>query len=81
MMSTTEHLNQLLVLSKCIRSAPDTPWWVVDMVRVLMDLVQENEDLRKDQDALLHRVTSLEQACTHLETRYSELLYKLKSGD
>ena len=81
MNSTTERLNQLLQLSKTLRSDPATPWWVVDMVRVLMDLVQENEDLRKDQDELLQRVTALEQACTRLEIRYSELLYKLKSGD
>ena len=80
-MDPSERLRQVMNLEACLQDNSMTPWWVVDVVRVLGDLVHENDGLCKDLKQLNDKLSALEKSCTRLETQYSELLYRLKTGD
>lgn len=80
-MELSERLRQAMNLEQHLQDDVLTPWWVMDVVRILGDLVHENEELLQQQNQFVSKVDALEKAYKQLETRYSELLYRLKSGD
>lgn len=80
-MEPTERLRQAMNLEQHLQDDPLTPWWVMDVVRIIGDLVHENDELIQQLKQFYDKVEALEKAYKQLDSRYSELLYRLKSGD
>lgn len=80
-MDIQERLLLLSDLKKAAQLQPGLPWWVMDALRILEDVVHDLDDIASLCDEL--EVTSVEQqkALNGLRDKYSEVLYKLKTGE
>jgi len=62
-----------------LQQSPDTPWYLVALVQAVIDLSQEVNEMRilcqSQQISLQEQAKSLDQ----LQTKYSEVLYHLKT--
>ena len=79
-MEVFEQTSTLTVVRTALQKSPDTPWYLVALVQVASDLAQEVNALQvlcKSQEQLL---LQQEKALDTLQTKYSEVLYHLKSS-
>lgn len=76
-----DRLAQLRRVLDALQSDPNTPWWTIELVTQLVYLIGEVDDLGENWDALDTVVVSQGQDLKRLQDRYSEVLYKLKSGE
>lgn len=74
-------INRLHQLIKLMESKSDTPWWVVCVLRDILDIELEIKDIMSAQNALDDALVKQQAQLTSLSTRYSELMYKVKSGE
>ena len=76
-----ERLSQLRRILDALQSDPNTPWWIIELVNQLVCVIVDVDDLGENWDALDAAVVSHGAELKKLQNRYSEVLYKLKSGD
>jgi hypothetical protein len=80
-MDTAERRKRLDALSACVQSDPRMPWWVLDLIRILDDVIQDVDDLGEGIDKVEISLVSHQKSLDSLSHRYSELLYKLSSAE
>ena len=76
-----DRLQQLRRILDALQSDPNTPWWTIELVNQLVGVIADLDDLGENWDALDTAVVSQGAELKKLQDRYSEVLYKLKSGD
>lgn len=76
-----ERLLQLRRILDALQSDPNTPWWTIELIHQLVGVIVDLDDLGENWDALDTAVVFQGQELEKLKTRYSEVLYKLKTGD
>lgn len=74
-------INRLHQLIKLMESDSNTPWWVVCVLRDILDIELEIKDIMSAQNTLDDAMVKQQAQLTSLSTRYSELMYKVKSGE
>lgn len=80
-MDIQERKNRLADLQQLALHQPGLPWWVMDVLRILEDVVADLDDLAVLCDRLEESDVRQQKALNGLQDRYSEVLYKLKTGD
>lgn len=80
-MELQERKQRLSELQQLAIHQPGLPWWVMDVLRILQDVVSDLDDIGCLVDQLEQTDVEQQKALKGLQTKYSELLYKLKSGD
>lgn len=80
-MDIQERNQRLADLQQLALHQPGLPWWVMDVLRILQDVVSDLDDIGCLVDQLEQTDVEQQKALKGLQTKYSELLYKLKSGD
>lgn len=74
--------NKLIAdLQQFAKCQPGLPWWVMDVLRILENVVSDLDELSSDVDNLAGTSVDHKLRLDQLSTKYSEVLYKLKSGD
>lgn len=81
MMEKHERLMLLDDLQQLAKMQPGLPWWVMDIMRILADVISELDEVVSDVDNLAATSVEHKLRLDSLSSKYSELLYKLKSGD
>lgn len=76
-----DRLAQLRRVLDALQSDPNTPWWTIELVTQLVNLIVDVDDIGESCDTLDILVISQGQDLKKLQDRYSEVLYKLKSGE
>lgn len=76
-----DRLPRLRRILDALQSDPNTPWWTIELVNQLVGVVCDVDDLGENWDALDTAVVSQGVELEKLKTKYSEVLYKLKTGD
>ena len=71
-------IADLQQLAKC---QPGLPWWVMDLIRILDDVASDVIDLGRTTEMIEETQVAQQKTINGLTDRYSEVLYKLKSGD
>lgn len=80
-MDATTKIQRLNMALNALRSDRNTPWYLIEMVYQLIDLVQEHDDLVDHVSLMSHHQDVQKSDIQGLKNQYSEVLYKLKSGD
>ena len=80
-MELQERKQRLSELQQLAIHQPGLPWWVMDVLRILADVVADLDDIGSLCDQLEETNAEQQKSLNGLQTKYSELLYKLKSGD
>ena len=80
-MDIEERNQRLADLQELALHQPGLPWWVMDVLRILQDVVSDLDDIGCLVNQLEQTDIEQQKALKGLQTKYSELLYKLKSGD
>ena len=80
-MDIQERNQRLADLQQLALHQPGLPWWVMDVLRILQDVVSDLDDIGCLVDQLEQTDVEQQKDLKGLQTKYSELLYKLKSGD
>ena len=81
MMDAAERKRRIADLEARARVDTFIPWWAMDLIRILGDVVSDVDDLGEGQEDLEEHQVSQQKALKSLRDQYSELMYKLKSGD
>ena len=81
MMDAAERKRRIADLEARVRVDAFIPWWAMDLIRILGDVVTDVDDLGEGQEDLEEHQVSQQKALKSLRDQYSELMYKLKSGD
>jgi hypothetical protein len=81
MMDAAERKRRIADLEARARVDAFIPWWAMDLIRILGDVVSDVDDLGEGQEDLEEHQVSQQKALKSLRDQYSELMYKLKSGD
>ena len=68
-------------LLEVARKQPDLPWWVMDLLRLVDSLVFDTYNLQGFCNDLEETQIAQQKAINGVRDQYSEVLYKLKSGD
>lgn len=76
-----ERLPQLRRILDALQSDPNTPWWTIELVNQLVGVIVDVDDLCENYLALDVSVTGHGSEIERLKSKYSEILYRLKSGD
>lgn len=71
-------LERLMQVAKL---QPDLPWWVMDMLRLLDSIVLDLYNAEAVCGHLEEAQENQQKAIDGIKHQYSEVLYKLKSGD
>lgn len=78
-------VHERLQLINAVRDAamlqPALPWWAMDALRILEDVVHDLDDIAGLCDQLEETNVEQQKTLNGLRDKYSEVLYKLKSGD
>lgn len=77
-----EHTLMVSMLPEVLYSLqqnPDTPWYLIELVRVALNLSTEVNDLRVLCMVQSEKLTDLNKVLDQLQTKYSEVLYHLKT--
>lgn len=80
-MDAITKIQRLQMALKTLQADPATPWYLVEMVYQLIDLVSEHDDLVDHVAVMSHYQDDQKSAIQGLRDQYSEVLYKLKSGE
>lgn len=80
-MDAAERKRRIADLEARARVDAFIPWWAMDIIRVLGDVVNDVDDLGESQDKLDEARVAQQKAINGMRDQYSEVLYKLKSGD
>lgn len=80
-MDATTKIQRLQMALKTLQADPATPWYLVEMVYQLIDLVSEHDDLVDHVSLMCHYQDEQKASIQGLRDQYSEVLYKLKSGE
>lgn len=78
-MEVFEQTSTLTAVLTALQKSPDTPWYLVALVQVALDLAQEVNELQvlcKTQEQVLQEQ---HQSLETLNKKYSEVLYCLKT--
>ena len=57
------------------------PWWAMDLIRIVGDVVTDVDDLGDGQEKLEETQVAQQKAIKGVKDQYSEVLYKLSTGD
>lgn len=79
-MDAAERKRRIVDLLERARVDPFIPWWAMDLIRIVADLVDDVDDLGEWPDRLDADLVRQQKAIDGLKNQYSEILYKLKSG-
>ena len=80
-MEIQERKQRLADLQQLAVHQPGLPWWVMDFLRILADVVTDLDDIGSLCEQLEETNVEQQKALNGLRDKYSEVLYKLKSGD
>lgn len=80
-METQERKKLIADLQQLATHQPGLPWWAMDLIRILGDVVTDVDDLGEGQEKLEEAQVGQQKALNGLRDKYSEVLYKLSSGD
>lgn len=80
-MESSTRIHRLRMALNTLQADPATPWYLVEMVYQLIDLVNDIDDLGEKQDNFDNTLVVQQKAINGLRDQYSEVLYKLKSGE
>lgn len=80
-MDAAERKRRIVDLLERARVDPFIPWWAMDLIRIVADLVDDVDDLGEWPYRLDADLVRQQKAIDGLKNQYSEILYKLKSGD
>lgn len=80
-MDAAERKRRIVDLLERARVDPFIPWWAMDLIRILADVVDDVDDLGQWPDKLDADLVKQQKDINGLKDRYSEVLYKLKSGE
>ena len=80
-MDMEEKQKCLQDLLEVARKQPDLPWWVMDLLRLVDSLVLDTYNIHGFCNELEEVQIAQEKAINCMKVQYSEVLYKLKSGD
>lgn len=81
MMDAAERKRRIEDLEARARVDAFIPWWVMDLIRILADVVIDVDDLGEGHEKLEEAQVSQQKAIKALRDQYSEVLYKLKTGE
>lgn len=81
MMDLQECKNRLLEVQSSLQNDPNTAWCLVELVTQLLQVVSELHEVVTDVDNLAATSVEHKLRLDSLNTKYSEVLYKLKPGD
>ena len=73
--------NRLLGVQSSLQNDPNSAWCLVELVSQLLQVVTELSEVVSDLDNLAATSVEHKLRLDQLSTKYSEVLYKLKSGD
>lgn len=80
-MDAAERKRRIADLEARARVDAFIPWWAMDLIRIVGDVVDDVDDLGEGQEKLEDTQVSQQKVIQGLRDQYSEVLYKLKSGD
>ena len=80
-MDVQERLQLITAVRDAAMLQPGLPWWVMDALRILEDVVHDLDDIASLCDQLEETNVEQQKALNGLRDKYSEVLYKLKTGD
>ena len=80
-MDAAERKRRIVDLLERARVDPFIPWWAMDLIRIVADLAGDVDDLAEWPERLDADLVRQQKAIDGLKNQYSEILYKLKSGD
>lgn len=80
-MDIQERKNRLVDIRQLAKCQPGFPWWVMDVLLILEDVVSDLDDIAIICDHLDKADVAQQKAIKGIKDQYSEVLYKLKSGD
>lgn len=80
-MDAAERKRRIVDLLERARVDPFIPWWAMDLIRIVADVVDDVDALGEWPDKLDADLVRQQKAIDGLKNQYSEVLYKLKSGD
>ena len=80
-MDAAERQRRIKDLLERARVDPFIPWWAMDLIRIVADVVDDVDDLGEWPDKLDADLVRQQKAIDGLKNQYSEVLYKLKSGE
>lgn len=83
-MDRVEHaarLCKMVAVLDALKSDPATPWYLVEMADQMISLIDDLDDLGQSSDKLDADLVKQQKDINRLQDRYSEMLYKLNSGD
>ena len=81
MMDAAERKRRIADLEARARVDAFIPWWAMDLIRIVGDVVSDVDDLGEGQEKLEDTQVSQQKAINGVKDQYSEVLYKLKTGD
>lgn len=76
-----ERICKLVSVLDALKSDPATPWYLIEIVDQLIDVIDDLDDLAGWHDEFDAALVQQKKATEDLKVKYSEVLYKLKSGD
>lgn len=80
-MDAAERQRRIKDLLERARVDPFIPWWAMDLIRIVADVVDHVDELGELADKLDADLVSQQGQINGLKNQYSEVLYKLKSGE
>lgn len=80
-MDAAERKRRIADLEARARVDAFIPWWAMDLIRILGDVVKDVDDLGESQDNFDETLTVQQKAINGIRDQYSEILYKLKTGE
>ena len=79
-MEVDEQTSTLTAVRTALQKSPDTPWYLVALVQVALDLAQEVNTLQELCNTQEQVLQEQHKALDQLQKKYSEVLYHLKTA-
>lgn len=76
-----DQIAKLRRISDALVADASTPWYLVEIVNHLIDIVSEQDSQADAMAVLVYDQGAQKKAIDGLKNQYSEVLYKLKSGE
>lgn len=79
-MDVDDRTSTLNAVLNALQKSPDTPWYLVALVKVALDLTQELNALQSLCQTQQQVLQDQHKALDQLRNKYSEVLYHLKTA-